>query len=114
EKRMQQLARGTATIIDDVIVPIVAQALRLLVPLIALVLLIPLLNLPEAVDDSMKRILGMLIIGGICYLIIRSVNVAERALLATYRIDVADNLVPRKIYTQVAVVRKIIIVAVVI
>ena len=46
--------------------------------------------------------------------LIRGISAVQVALLSRYRMDVPDNLSARKIYTQVSVIRKIIVTAVVI
>src|SRR6202040_190997 len=55
-----------------------------------------------------------LLILALSILIVRGVNAVQQALLGRHRMDVPDNLPARRIYTQVSVIRKIIVTAVVI
>ena len=55
-----------------------------------------------------------MLIAALSFLIIRGINAVQAALLSRHRMDVPDNLSARKIYTQVSVIRKIIVSAVVI
>src|SRR5205823_2759243 len=91
EKRMNLWAERTNSLLGKVIVPILGHTLRLLVPL-----------------------LGIILIVALSVLIVRGVNAVQLALLSRHRMDAEDNLFARRIYTQVSVIRKIIVTAVVI
>lgn len=114
EKRMHQWAQRTGSIAGKVIIPIVGQALRLAVPLLGVILLLPLLKLPENWIWVTQKTFGILLIGSLSFLIIRGINEIQTALLSRHRMDAPDNLSARKIYTQVSVIRKIVVTAVVI
>ena len=57
---------------------------------------------------------GILFIVTLSFLIVHGINAMQTALLSRQRLDLPDNLSARRIYTQVSVIRKIIITAVVI
>ena len=57
---------------------------------------------------------GILFIVALSFLIVHGINAMQAALLSQQRLDLPDNLSARRIYTQVSVIRKIIITAVVI
>ncbi len=114
EKRMRYWAQSTGSVLNNVIVPIAGQTLRLAVPLLAVILLLPLLSLPERWNWVTQKSFGILLIVSLAYLIIRAVRAVQAALMREHRLDVADNLAARRIYTQVSVIRKIIIAGVVI
>lgn len=112
QTRMQIWARRTGGVLENVMVPLIGQALRMLVPLVALFLLIPSLNLPSEYEWITSKLMGMLLIGSVAYILIKAVRVTEKTLLEKHRLDVEDNLEARKIYTQVSVIRKIVVVTV--
>jgi small-conductance mechanosensitive channel len=114
EKRMQQWADRTASLVGKVMTPIVGDTLRLAVPLLVIILLLPLLRLSENWTWVTEKAFGILFIAALSFLIIRGINAVQAALLSRHRIDIPDNLSARKIYTQVSVIRKIIVSAVVI
>jgi small-conductance mechanosensitive channel len=114
EKRMNQWAERTNSLLGKVIVPILGHSLRLAVPLLGIILLLPLLKLPENWMWMSEKGFGILLILALSILIVRGVNAAQAALLSRYRMDAEDNLAARRIYTQVSVIRKIIITAIVI
>jgi small-conductance mechanosensitive channel len=114
EKRMQLWATRTNSLLGKVIVPIAGHSLRLAVPVLGIILLLPLLKLPEEWGWVTQKGFGILLIVVLSFLLIRGVNAVELALLSRHRLDVEDNLPARRIYTQVSVIRKMIVTAVVI
>src|SRR5258708_858078 len=114
EKRMNQWADRTGSVVGKVIIPIAGHTLRLAVPLLGVILLLPLLRLPENWTWAIDKGFGILLIVAFSVLIIRGVNAVQSALMSRHRLDAPDNLSARKIYTQVSVMRKIIVTAIVI
>jgi len=82
------------------------------VPLLGIILLLPLLRLPGNWTWVTQKAFGILLILALAFLIIRGVNAVQAALLSRHRMDAPDNFSARKIYTQVSVIRKIIVTAV--
>jgi small-conductance mechanosensitive channel len=114
EKRMNLWAERTDSLLGKVIVPILGHSLRLSVPLLGIILLLPLLKLPENWMWMTEKGFGILLIMALSVLIVRGVNAVQLALLSRHRMDAPDNLSARRIYTQVSVIRKIIVTGVVI
>ena len=114
EKRMRLWAERTSSLPAKILVPIVGQSLRLSVPLLGIILLLPLLKLPENWTWVTQKGVGILFIVTLSFLIVHAINAMQAALLSRQRLDLPDNLSARRIYTQVSVIRKIIITAIVI
>ncbi len=114
QKRMNLWAERTNSLLGKVIVPILGHALRLALPLLGIILLLPLLKLPENWMWVTQKAFGIFLIVALSVLIVRGVNAVQLALLSRHRMDAEDNLFARRIYTQVSVIRKIIVTAVVI
>ncbi len=114
EKRLRLWADRTDSVLGKVVVPVFGQTLRLTVPLLGVILLLPLLKLPQDWTWVTQKGFGILLILGPSFLIVRGVGTVQQALLSRHRIDTADNLSARRIYTQVSVIRKIIVAVVVI
>jgi small-conductance mechanosensitive channel len=108
EKRMRQWAQKSGSVLNNVLVPVAGQTLRLAVPLLAVLLLLPVLDLPEKWTWLTQKGFGILLIVSLAFLIIRGVRSIQVALLREHRLDVADNYTARRIYTQVSVIRKLI------
>jgi small-conductance mechanosensitive channel len=114
EKRMRLWAERTRSLLGKIVVPIVGHSLRLSVPLLGVILLLPLLKLPENWAWVTQKGVGILFIIALSFLIVHGINAMQAALLSQQRLDLPDNLSARRIYTQVSVIRKIIISAVII
>jgi small-conductance mechanosensitive channel len=114
EKRMRLWAERTRSLSGKIIVSIVGHSLRLSVPLLGIILLLPLLKFPENWTWVTQKGVGILFIVTLSFLIVHGINAMQTALLSQQRLDLPDNLSARRIYTQVSVIRKIIITAVVI
>ena len=114
EKRMRLWAERTGSLVGNVVIPILGHTLRLAVPLLGIILLLPLLKLPEDWMWVTQKGFGIVLIVALSFLIVHSVNALQMALLNRHRMDVPDNLPARRIYTQVSVIRKIIVTTVVI
>jgi small-conductance mechanosensitive channel len=114
EKRMRQWADRTGSLLGKVIIPIAGHTFRMAVPLLAIILLLPLLRLPDEWTWVTQKGFGILLIVAFSVLIVRGINAVQTALLSRHRLDAPDNLSARKIFTQVSVIRKIIVTAVVI
>jgi small-conductance mechanosensitive channel len=114
EKRMREWADRTGSLIGKVIIPIAGHTFRMAVPLLAIILLLPLLRLPDEWTWVTQKGFGILLIVAFSFLIVRGLNAVQAALMSRHRMDVPDNVSARRIYTQVSVIRKIIVTAVVI
>jgi small-conductance mechanosensitive channel len=114
EKRMQLWAERTNSVLGRVVVPITGHTLRLSVPLLGVILLLPLLKLPADWAWVTQKGFGLLFIVTLSFLLIRGINAVQLALLSRYRMDAEDNLSARRVYTQVSVIRKVIVTAIVI
>lgn len=108
EKKMRHWAQKSGSVLNNVLVPVVGQTLRLAVPLLAVLLLLPLLDLPAKWAWLAQKGFGILLIVSLAFLIVRGVRAVQIALLREHRMDVPDNYTARRIYTQVSVIRKLI------
>lgn len=114
EKRMHLWSQRTDSVLGKVAIPILGHTLRWAVPLLGIILLLPLLKLPENWTWVTQKGFGILLIVALSFLIVRGINAIQSALLGRHRLDVPDNLAARWIYTQVSVIRKIIVTTIVV
>jgi small-conductance mechanosensitive channel len=73
---------------------------RWIFPFLAVLVLLPGLPLPALLMSALEHIAGLGLIAAIAWLAILLVDVSSDVLSARYRVDVADNLVARRIQTQ--------------
>jgi small-conductance mechanosensitive channel len=80
---------------------------KLLLQLLALLLVMRHVGLPDPLLGFIRHLAALLLIGAVAWLVIALVFSAERVFAAQYPTDVADNLAARRIRTRVAVFRRI-------
>jgi small-conductance mechanosensitive channel len=107
ERRLVEFARRTHTRSDDFFLPIVGTAIRLLLPLVAIILGSSSLTVPDRLQALFRNGVSMVLIGAIGYVLYRLVGAACDLILERYRVDVPDNRQARAVRTQVTVLRKV-------
>lgn len=107
EARLVQYAARTGGHRDDLFVPIIGTAIRLLLPLLAVILGAPALAVPERMQTVFSNAVSIVLTGTFAYVLYRLVDASCRLVLSRHRIDVPDNRDARAIYTQVTVLRKV-------
>jgi small-conductance mechanosensitive channel len=99
---------------DDVLAPFAGRALRLTLPLLAIILGTPALAFSPDMETVIQNAVSLLLIGTVAFLLLQLVDVLAKLVLKNHRIDVADNRQARAIYTQVMVLKKIATVVIVV
>ncbi len=112
--RLQRWTEHSQNKWDDVMAVLVIRALRLVIPLIGVLLVAPVLNISPESNYFFKQAASLLLILAIGVIFYQLVDALEGAVLRQFRTDVEDNLEARKINTQVKVLKKLAIVAIVI
>ena len=107
ESALDSLSSRSANTWDNALLPVGAKAVRLLLPLLALILAVPTLSIAPAYQGFFSTGLSLALIGTAAVLLYRCVEAAAALVLQRYRIDVRDNLEARAVYTQVTVLKKI-------
>ena len=85
---------------------------RWIFPLLAVLAVLPGLPLPPLLMSALEHITGLGLIAAVAWLVLLSIDVTSDVLAWRYRIDVADNLVARRIQTQFRMLRSIMVVLV--
>lgn len=92
---------------DDVLLPFAGRALRMVLPIMALILGTPALKVTEGTKQVIQEAVSLALIGTIGFILVQFVNAFAQLLLSRYRLDVEDNRLARGVYTQVTVLKKI-------
>lgn len=79
---------------------------KLLLPLVAIILVLPIVPTRSSVVHPVSHVVGLGLIGAIAWLVIAMVDVLDDMATARFRIDVEDNLNARRLRTQVQVLRR--------
>jgi small-conductance mechanosensitive channel len=106
EALLQQYASRTDAGWDDVLLPFAGKALRLILPLLALILGTQALTVSDDAQAMIQNAISLALIATVGFLLIQFVDAVAKLVLQRNRIDVADNRQARGIYTQVTVLRK--------
>jgi small-conductance mechanosensitive channel len=80
---------------------------RWIFPLIAVLAVLPGLPLPKPLMAALEHITGIGLIAAIAWFVILTVEITSDILTGRYRIDVADNLIARRIQTQFQMLHRI-------
>ncbi len=105
---LKSFAKGTRSTWDDVFSPFAGRALRLVLPLLAIILGVPALAFSPQAQQVIQNGVSLLLIGVIAALLLQFVNALAAFVLNRHRIDVEDNREARAIYTQVMMLKRII------
>jgi small-conductance mechanosensitive channel len=105
--RLRRRAASSKSKWDAILAPLVGRTLRLVLPLIALILSLPLFRIPADFQIVVRSGLSILIIVFIAAVLFQAVRAIEEGILKQFRVDVDDNLEARKLHTQVTVLKKL-------
>jgi small-conductance mechanosensitive channel len=101
------MAKASENTWDDLLMPIAGKAVRRALPLLTLILAVPALAVTPAIREVLRNATSLLLIAVLAFIMFEVVNMAAAFVLSRYRLDVADNLQARSIYTQVVVLKKV-------
>jgi len=86
---------------------------RFILPLLAVVAVLPVVPLPATVRAGLEHVLGLGVIAAVGWALIALVELVSDIIYSRYAIDAPDNLTARRIRTQTEVMRRIVAVVVV-
>jgi len=112
ETRLLAWTARTGNRFNELFVPLLGRGLRVILPVIAIILALPLLGLPAAYAGVTAKASSALLIIAITLVLFQAVKTAERALLLRFDISATDNLQARKLYTQVHVIGRVVYVVI--
>lgn len=102
-----RLARSPDSLVNTALVRRVRPPGRVILPLLAAVLVLPALPLPETTSGLLRHVVSLLLIAATGWLVVALIGVATDMVAHHFRVDVADNLKARRIQTQAQVLRRI-------
>jgi small-conductance mechanosensitive channel len=85
---------------------------RWIFPLLAVLAVLPSLSFPPIVMSTLGHITGLGLIAAIAWFVLLLIDVISDLLGERYRVDVADNLIARRVHTQFEMLRRILMVVV--
>jgi small-conductance mechanosensitive channel len=112
DTRLRIRAKDSGNKWDRILSPLVGRTLRLVIPLVAIILGLPLFPITDEGVLFFRSGLSVLIILFIAVILSQTIHALEEGILANFRVDVDDNLQARKLHTQVTVLKKVAIVTI--
>jgi small-conductance mechanosensitive channel len=94
--------------IDDLLVPLMGVASRVLVVVAAIMIGLPMLGLRAEYASAFSKLTSIVLIGSVAVLLLRGVNIAQSVVLRHFDISATDNLRARQVYTQVHVIGRVV------
>ncbi|MFT3780746.1 MAG: mechanosensitive ion channel [Nibricoccus sp.] len=104
ERWLSQAAQRTQSRIDDVVLPLIGTAVRMLSPLLFLFLAVRLLSLPTELEPVINKVIAITLIVAITWILRRGIVLLDAALIGT---RTPRTLEERAVFTRVRVMRKI-------
>jgi small-conductance mechanosensitive channel len=102
-----RVARRTASVVDDALVRRTRKPTRIVFPLLAIILVMPVLPLQVPVEEGIRHLLALGMIGVLAWAVIALTEILGDVVAAKYPTDVADNLRARRIRTQLQLLRRV-------
>ena len=112
EARMSAWAAQTSGRLDDLLVPLLGRGLRVILPVLAIILALPVLGLPPAYAAIAAKGSSILLIVAITVVLFQAVKTGQEMMLLRFDITASNNLRARKLYTQVQVLGRVVYVAI--
>ncbi|MGA9060061.1 MAG: mechanosensitive ion channel domain-containing protein [Terracidiphilus sp.] len=104
---LQRLTRRRGALLGQSLVEHGRGPTLWILPLLAVLVVLPGLPLPPALQSALEHIVGLGLIATLAWLAILFIEVTSDVLAGRYRIDVTDNLVARRIQTQFQMVHRV-------
>ncbi len=111
---LKRLARRAPTVLKDSAIMHTQRASRWMLPLLAITIAAPAAPLPALLKSVIAHVTGIAFIASVAWLCLLLTDVAVDIFGSRYRVDVADNLLARKVQTQIRALRRIVTVVVVV
>lgn len=111
---LKRLGKQAPSLLKDSVIFHSQRLARWILPLLAVVIALPAARIPEDVLKPLQHVTGLALIASCGWLAILVTEVAFDVLGSRYRTDVADNLLARKVHTQLRFMRRMVGIAVVI
>ena len=79
-----------------------------ILPLFAVLAVLPAVPLPEKVMVALQHLTGLALIAAVAWLVALASEVTSEVIAARYRMDIVDNLLARKVQTQIRVLHRVV------
>lgn len=109
EDCLGRFATRTPSTGDDFLLPIMGTAIRLVLPMVAVVFGLQALDVPERLKPFLRDGISLVVIAAVAYILHGLIDALCKLVLSRHPVDVPDNREARTIHTQVMVLRRVIL-----
>ena len=109
---LQRLTRRKGAVLGHSLVTRGRRPSLWILPLIAMLVILPGLELPDELKTALEHFAGIGLIAALAWLAILLIEVTADVMASRFRIDVADNLAARRIQTQFQMLHRVAVVLV--
>jgi small-conductance mechanosensitive channel len=113
-KLASRMARRTASTVDNLLIRHLCQPVRWLLIVFAVHLAVDAFPFPEGLTGFVGQVFSIALIAVVTWLLVRVTSALSDVVLLRFEIDTRDNLSARGAYTQVNVLRRLVMVAIII
>jgi small-conductance mechanosensitive channel len=106
-----RVVRRTSSTLDESFLEHTRQPSRLLAPLVALFIVLPVAPIDTALSSGLRHLVGLGIIAGAAWLVVSASWIVDDLALAHYRDEGSDDLHGRTVETQIAILRRLFVLA---
>jgi small-conductance mechanosensitive channel len=111
---LSRLAKRSRSPVDEILIKHLRRPARWLMVAIAVRVAVDALVISDEIDGFVKQVFSLVLIALVAWLLVKSTYVLTDVVFLRFKVDVKDNLRARKIHTQLNVLRRLIIIAIVI
>jgi small-conductance mechanosensitive channel len=110
---LKRIAAHRPTVLKDSLIRNSERLSRWIVPLAALLAVLPASALPDRILKPLQHIVGIGLIIAVAWLVILASGVVSDVIIERYRAEARDSLLARKVHTQLSVLHRVVVVTVV-
>jgi len=108
-----RIARRTASVVENSLLRHSERPTRVLLPLLAALSVVREASIPRDIVGVISHALGLAVIGCIGWLFIDLSNIFHDIVVKRYDLTLADNYSARRMHTQIAVLRRVVVVVII-
>ena len=113
-KLLSRFAKRSVSPVDELVLKHFRRPAAWLMAVVAIRLAADVSGVPAGLGDFVKHIVALVLIGLVSWLLIRSTSVLRDVAVLRFKVDVKDNLLARRIHTQLNVLRRLVVVVIIV
>ncbi len=113
-KLLSRFAKRSVSPVDELVLKHFRRPAAWLMAVVAIRLAADISGVPAGLGDFVRHIVALVLIGVVSWLLIRGTSVLRDAAVLRFKVDVKDNLLARRILTQLNVLRRLVVFVIII